>query len=133
MMPLKFRAWDNEKKVWLLGYEYPNLGGFSLFGETVLFGEWGAVVNEFLFHRDNPEDLVVDLFTGRKDKNGKDIYANDIVVRYAKNDRGILYRKNNTVRLVEWRSTFNETGFNIGNSSCLEVIGNIHENPGLLE
>ena len=30
---LKFRAYDKKAKKWLLGYEYPNLGGFSLFGE----------------------------------------------------------------------------------------------------
>ncbi len=32
---IKFRAWDNKDKKWLLGYEYPNLGGFSMFGENI--------------------------------------------------------------------------------------------------
>ena len=72
-------------------------------------------------------------YTGLKDKNGVEIYEGDIVVRYDKNERGYLYRKSNTVRVIEWRSSFNETGFNIGSSSRLEVIGNIYENPELLE
>ena len=32
MRQFKFRAYDKVNKKWLLGYEYPNLGGFSLVG-----------------------------------------------------------------------------------------------------
>ena len=51
MNDLKFRAYDNKAKEWLLGYEYPNLGGFSMFGECMLMGEWSAIVNRFILQQ----------------------------------------------------------------------------------
>lgn len=42
MREIRYRAWDSVNKEWLFGYNSPNLGGFSMFGEVVLMGEWGA-------------------------------------------------------------------------------------------
>ena len=76
MRTIKFRAWDDSKKEWLLGYEYPNLGGFSLDGECVLMGEWANVCTSFMFENNNRKrtDLKLMQFTGLKDKIEKDWY-----------------------------------------------------------
>jgi uncharacterized phage protein (TIGR01671 family) len=133
----KFRAWDNKKKEWLLGYEMPNLGGFSLFGEMVLMGAWANVLNDYFLHHHGSkiDDLIVMQFTGLKDKNGKEIYEGDTV----KSDIGEIAN-------VEWSNchywfvrrdrdkkqiiTMFEP-YMIDGEVKLEVIGNIYENPEL--
>lgn len=89
-------------------------------------------------YTDKEEDYVqvetIGQFTGHTDKNGKEIYEDDL-----------LKTLNGTIVLVEWV----EGGFKITNikdtmsTACLSkriienlgliVIGNIHDNPELLE
>jgi hypothetical protein len=149
MRPLKFRAWDNGAKQWLMGYESPNLGGFSLFGELMLLGEWSSLLNEFLFDRNGhkADDLIVMQFTGLLDKNGNDIYEGDIlrITCRAPYDGPPFLRK------VSFQALAPACGFILGDADhdyiehfgrimkdddtdwIVEVIGNVHQNPDLLE
>ena len=139
---LKFRAWDDKNKKWLLGYEYKNLGGFSLTGECVLFGEWGGVFDTFLFNKDgkNFNDLKIMQFTGLKDKNEVDIYEGDIVIF----DRGVgnwTGKRMKTTHEIVFNNEVFAFVLNYGSSYIklrkhwnyvYEVKGNIYENPKLL-
>jgi uncharacterized phage protein (TIGR01671 family) len=146
MREIKFRAWDNKKKEWLLGYELKNLGGFSLFGELMLLGEWSSVLSTFLFSRNGytSDDLIVMQFTGLKDKNGKEIYEGDYLVVW---ELGCDTDK--FTYEVKWCGGEDYPAFDLvgwpneeinGLSELVqsgdweyEVIGNIYENPELVK
>lgn len=141
--PIKFRAWDNGRKKWLMGYELQNLGGFDLFGECMLLGEWSAVLDAFLFERDGrkSEDLKVMQYTGLLDKSGKEIFEGDILASYEGEEMGWLQ-----VGKVHWwkdeakfiladrddYSTEDENWETPSEWSGYEIIGNIYGNPELL-
>lgn len=85
--------------------------------------------------KDNPvgslNNYTVMQYTGLKDKNGKEIYEGDI---YGYNDPDGLFP-----RVVEWEVVGNleevYSGYPIDTSKAkqITVIGNIYENPELLE
>ncbi len=134
----KFRAWDDGKKQWLLGYEYPNLGGFSLDGECILMGEWASVCTSFMFENDGKKrtDLKVTQFTGLKDINNKEIYEGDII-------KGKTFSGNENISFVKYDNQYGCWQLQtVGNKPLsfpiksfnkeLEIIGNIFENVNLL-
>jgi uncharacterized phage protein (TIGR01671 family) len=129
MREIQFRAWDDGKKEWLMGYEMPNLGGFSLLGEMVLLGEWSHILNEFLFDRNGHkvDDLKVMQFTGLKDKNGKEIYEGDIL-HSGKTNWVVVWDESGARYKMQTQTTYTDLSF----EGYLEVIGNIYENPDLL-
>lgn len=151
MRKIKFRAWDDGKKEWLLGYNYPNLGGFSLDGECVLMGEWAGICTSFMFENNGKKrtDLKVMQFTGLKDKNGKEIFEDDIclleingfnlkpsfipflIVFNVDGFQGsnILKKKKD---FLNNNYLFSPRRFNYAEWKKLEVVGNIYENPELL-
>lgn len=124
--PIKFRAWDGEKKemyYWTLNDLLCRFGNKEYaddYTASPLF-EWTQ-------------------YTGLHDKNGKEIYEGDIL---RNGDEGstfnagigvVEYVTNNSVGHPingYWAALYDEA-FTIYPKQC-EVIGNIHENPELLK
>lgn len=121
MRTIKFRAWDKQEKKWLLGYEYSNLGGFSMFGETMMMGEYANLLSSY-FPKDI-ERIELMQFTGLLDKNGKEIYEGDIVIAHFTTEDGEAYRY-----VVEIPDIYTRTYLD-----RLEIIGNIYENSDLIK
>jgi uncharacterized phage protein (TIGR01671 family) len=119
MREIKFRAWDNDMHEWTTAFDMDNDG----------------VVYPAVTPYSNNPDIRIMEYTGLHDKNGKEIYEGDIV-------REVLWRQEQTddvLGKVHWsdgNAGFWVSGRSVlteGYTQDLEVIGNIYENPELLE
>lgn len=147
---IKFRAWDDKGKKWLLGYDLGTLGGFSMFGEVMLFGEWSQVLQETDLQEFDTIKLMQ--FTGLTDKNGVEIYEGDIVefsdkwewyrstygikMRFADKKEHTKLKAQYDAEPMERREVKIPDCYQELSTSDLknywEIIGNVFENPDLI-
>lgn len=128
MIP-KFRAWDEDHKY--MEYTDKNL--------VVCFSDEGAEVTDhttFSHSCTSMQNYELMQSTGLKDKNGTEIYEGDIVQHSEKPNPWFSYPfEVIQARTGEWRLDNFRCGtvLAFSNQDELEVLGNIYENPELLE
>ena len=133
---LRFRAWDKVTKCyWYKGFLIHPNGHVSLdsiknpIATAHLEAGWN-VNNSY----EDKWKLELERYTGRKDKNGKKIYFNDIVLHEC-GGKGVI---------IWFDDRFGIASGEAGNYHAVDeitaaeleeciVIGNIYDNPGLLE
>ena len=123
MREIKFRAWDKRGNCFIYSDEE---------------SDYHKLSNFFSYTDDFPENYIIEQYTGLKDKNGVEIYENDICKYYQP------YSEEWHTHIVKWDGMLACFGmFEKDNKWCkesdwikiqeIEVIGNIHENSELLK
>lgn len=143
MREIRFRAWDvGRKKMFQVAKMVFNL---SAPGSVLLVTPYGY--DEFSKHRrsESPREvvdavgalIVLEQFTGLKDRAGKDIYEGDIVNEEMRHIKAEIIWNQSTCAFVRKEIKHHGTKVNWEfypvDSKNYEVIGNIHEHPALMK
>ena len=124
--PIRFRVWNKKLGRFLSKEEYCLDFDGGLIFVNVLQG------NLVKLEAVNPEIFIVQQFTGLKDKNGKEIYEEDVIKIYLENqsinvkvywDEELFMYKTTAKMAGLYENLLELVGENI------EVIGNVLENP----
>lgn len=118
MREFKFRFWDTKEGKWL--------GKDSSYWKELTFED----CRKKLIASIRQGNIVAEQYTGLKDKDGKEIYEGDIVKDHNEWIAVIVWREKMAAFGIKWVDGV-EDDFEF-HLPC-EIIGNIHENPELLE
>ena len=144
MREIKFRIWDpKEKRFYFWSPEITSEHGQPSGSLAVVPLEDQEVIYRGMFRTNRLDidpcgnvEFVWQQFTGLHDKNGKEIYEGDVVVWRGWEVRDGRQIRPERKRAIGIDNTFITDCFhmqNIRSGGELEVIGNIYENPELLE
>ena len=115
MRSLKFRAWDGKKMI-----------------DDVIPASETSIIELFEYEWQETEVKAVEQYTGLNDKNGKEIYECDIVSERHGDIIGKIVQKPSGEYRIAWLGIYGGDSSLYDHRSLCEVIGNIHETPGLL-
>lgn len=133
MREIKFRAWDyDDKKMWKV----------VAISESI----WGDCEEKHIRVCDfdkSPSLKETDVrlsvnyklmqYTGLKDKNGREIYEGDVLFHPIQGRRKVYYPFAEHVASYGLRNVENGMAGDLCDSQIYEIIGNLYENPELLE
>ena len=111
---IKFRAWDKKEERMFIPHNIDTIGILTVAKHS----DGSGILNE--------NDIEIMQYTGLKDKNGKEIYEGDIL----RNGQRVF-----DVHYCDSIAQFEHGGksFVDIDASKTEIIGNIYENPELLD
>ena len=129
----RYRVWDKNKKQFYFEDYY-------LDGDGDLFTVEGTREGNVIKYASDPEDLIIQQCTGLKDKNGKLIFEGDVIKildnydlygQLAGEKREVIFGHGGFRVKAIYNNTARGNWLEEGEDH--QVIGNIFENPDLLE
>ena len=124
MRELKFRAWSEEH------------GRYCDFVTLDRDGQWLGWLEIWIENRKSfltTTDIIIEQYTGIKDKNGRNIYEGDIVSKHNSDTKGVVKQVKDGQWAIYWDNVPDGYYVLFKYSNLCEVVGNIHENNELLE
>ena len=129
---IKFRAWLKEEK------KMVNVETIDFSEKSIQYLEKNEIIDAYLLRTTFLEDVELMQYTGLDDKNGIEIYEGDILKYKFPYDRRLKHVS--LVKFIETEASFglkdiygNEIPlYRITANNYFEVVGNIYENPKLL-
>jgi len=124
MREIKFRGKRKNNGEWVYGcyYQYSDGRVAILTHEDIGFQYWTG--------KQQVDPKTVGQYTGLKDKNDKEIYEGDIVKANMDFGPGGMAEQTTS---IYWDENVGGWQFNYFDKATIEIIGNIHDNPELLE
>ena len=126
---LKFRVWDVEtKRFFKTDYNEHLSVAISVDGKTLYQNYVGG-------DKEIGKDVIIQHFTGLKDRHAKEIYLGEMVKVYSETD----FYENFTGKVIFDEGSFliwinkNDNIRGVWSGDDIEVIGNVMENPELLK
>ena len=129
MHELKFRVWSKKQKTYDYKYPFNVSGSFYIAQNGVLLSDYGNVITPEV----KQNDFVIERFTGLRDKNDHMIYEGDIVSEHNGDLKGVVKQAEDGQWIIYWDNIPDGRSVLFEHSNFCKVIGNIHENPELLE
>ena len=132
MREIKFRVWSESRKKWLneCMFDMEVKGAYDFSSDASMRYNYKT-------------DVIVEQFTGLTDKNGVEIYEGDVIEFSSHWDKHVCAVSFNKCKFGFGREIKGDLGINddcdlfsfMSGSGCnsYTVIGNIHQNPELLE
>lgn len=135
MREIGYRAWLKEEK----RYVYPKLI-LNDFGSVVevAYDDIDIFTDELIEHRLIIEDVILEQFTGLRDKNSKKIYEGSLIKEVVYGRKSVIWEVRYSqddccFELHRIRGAYFGDSLLGGDGSQYEIIGDIHRNHELLE
>ncbi len=135
MRKIGYRAWIKEEKK----YVYPKLimVDFGTVAE-IAYDDIDILTDELIEHRLIIEDVVLEQFTGLRDKNSKKIYEGSLIKEVVYGRKSVIWEVRYSqddccFELHRIRGAYFGDSLLGGDGSQYEIIGDIHRNLELLE